>query len=230
MAGWAAGVFTRARNWVTDKNGAINPQAALFDQEDDNFAAGLNNCVTKDGLNKPSAAMDWNGQNLTNVAALAYTGSITGRGTALCKVKSVDTTRNTTTTLTDDTHLSGIALAASSYYAIEALIDFYAVTAPLMGAKWNLYYSGTQLISNAFTEGNVVGPNILTSGVASVSGTAGISIASAPNTVGGGLQRIFAFLATNGAGSLSIQWAQNSSNANNLVFRQGSYLRVMQVS
>lgn len=67
MAGWAAGVFTRARNWVTDKNGAVNPQAALFDQEDDNFASGLNNCVTKDGLNKPSATMDWNAQILKNV-------------------------------------------------------------------------------------------------------------------------------------------------------------------
>lgn len=75
MAGWAAGVFTRARNWVNDKNGAINPQAALFDQEDDNFATGLNNCVTKDGLNKPSASMDWNGQILTNVARITALGA-----------------------------------------------------------------------------------------------------------------------------------------------------------
>lgn len=67
MAGWSAGVFTRARNWAQDKLNTINPQAALFDQEDDNFAAGLNNCVTKDGLNKPSAAMDWNVQQLKNV-------------------------------------------------------------------------------------------------------------------------------------------------------------------
>lgn len=60
MAGWSGGVFTRARNWAQDKLNSINPQAALFDQEDDNFATGLNNCVTKDGLNKPTAAMDWN--------------------------------------------------------------------------------------------------------------------------------------------------------------------------
>jgi len=69
MAGWAAGVFTRARNWVSDKANLINPQAALFDQEDDNFATGLNNCVTKDGLNKPSATMDWNNQRLTSLGA-----------------------------------------------------------------------------------------------------------------------------------------------------------------
>jgi len=67
MAGWSGGIFSRARNWVSDKSGAINPQAALFDQEDDNFASGLNNCVTKDGLNKPSATMDWNAQILKNI-------------------------------------------------------------------------------------------------------------------------------------------------------------------
>lgn len=65
MAGWSGGVFTRARNWATDKLNTVNPQASLFDQEDDNFATGLNNCVTKDGLNKPTATMDWNSQRLT---------------------------------------------------------------------------------------------------------------------------------------------------------------------
>jgi len=76
MGGWSGGVYTRFRNWVSDKANSINPQAALFDQEDDGFAGGLNNCVTKDGLNKPSAAMDWNGQNLTGVLNFANTGTV----------------------------------------------------------------------------------------------------------------------------------------------------------
>lgn len=76
MGGWSGGVYTRFRNWVTDKANSINPQAALFDQEDDGFAAGLNNCVTKDGLNKPASAMDWNGQNLTGVLNFANTGTV----------------------------------------------------------------------------------------------------------------------------------------------------------
>lgn len=90
MAGWAGGVFTRARNWAQDKINLINPQASLFDQEDDNFATGLNNCVTKDGTNKPSAVMDWNAQRLSNLgspttngdaAAMligTFTGTLTG--------------------------------------------------------------------------------------------------------------------------------------------------------
>src|SRR5882762_1613859 len=76
MGGWSGGVYTRFRNWVSDKANSINPQAALFDQEDDGFAGGLNNCVTKDGLNKPSSAMDWNGQNLTGVLNFANTGTV----------------------------------------------------------------------------------------------------------------------------------------------------------
>lgn len=76
--GWAGGVFSRVRNWVTDKANSVNPQAALFDQEDDNFASGLNNCITKDGLSKPTTAMDWNGQDLTNVKTLTQlsTGTV----------------------------------------------------------------------------------------------------------------------------------------------------------
>jgi len=76
MGGWSGGVYTRFRNWVSDKANSINPQAALFDQEDDGFAAGLNNCLTKDGLNKPSSAMDWNGQSLTGVLNFANTGTV----------------------------------------------------------------------------------------------------------------------------------------------------------
>lgn len=76
MGGWSGGVYTRFRNWVTDKANSINPQAALFDQEDDGFAGGLNNCITKDGLNKPSSAMDWNGQSLTGVLNFANTGTV----------------------------------------------------------------------------------------------------------------------------------------------------------
>jgi hypothetical protein len=76
MGGWSGGVYSRFRNWVTDKANSINPQAALFDQEDDGFAAGLNNCITKDGLSKPTSAMDWNGQSLTGVLNLANTGTV----------------------------------------------------------------------------------------------------------------------------------------------------------
>ncbi len=50
-----SGLFTRVRNWVTDKNNGIKIVASLHDSEDDNLANGLNNCVTKDGQSKMAA-------------------------------------------------------------------------------------------------------------------------------------------------------------------------------
>jgi hypothetical protein len=107
MGGWSGGVYTRFRNWVTDKANSINPQASLFDQEDDGFAAGLNNCVTKDGLNKPSSAMDWNGQNLTGVLNFVNTGSV--------NLASGKWTISTSGNMTSAAPTSGISLSLTGF-------------------------------------------------------------------------------------------------------------------
>ena len=43
------GVFQRLRNWVADAAAGIKIRADYHDAEDDGFAAGLSNCITKDG-------------------------------------------------------------------------------------------------------------------------------------------------------------------------------------
>ena len=74
---WSGGVYTRGYpSWTSDANNNLPISATKFDTEDNDFAAGLNNCITKDGLSQPTSAMNWNGQNLTNVAQFATTGSI----------------------------------------------------------------------------------------------------------------------------------------------------------
>ncbi len=46
------------------------------------LATALSNCLTRDGQGKPSAAIDWNAKNLTNVAALAsVTLAVSGAST-----------------------------------------------------------------------------------------------------------------------------------------------------
>lgn len=75
MAFNGAGVFVRLYNWVNDAAAAINITASRMDAETDGIAAGLSNCITRDGQGKPSAAIDWNGQNLSNVANLSTTGN-----------------------------------------------------------------------------------------------------------------------------------------------------------
>lgn len=243
MAGWAGGVFTRARNWAQDKINLINPQAALFDQEDDNFSTGLNNCVTKDGTNKPSAAMDWNAQNLANIATLtAVTANITnlaatqGRGVMLSKFKTADTSRISTVTLTDDPHLASLALQANVSYAITLMLLFDATTTAGMGIQINLFYSNTFAstavggISGVVT-GSVnqvpYGSSLLK--IQSVSGTVSLAAVTVATASANGL--LFqGILQTTAAGNLSMQWAQNSNTANNLNMRQGSYLTAVQIS
>jgi hypothetical protein len=82
---WAAGVYTRGYpSWSNDAASNLPISATKFDTEDNDFAAGLNNCLTKDGLSIPNAPMTWglsNGQvlNLTRgsdgvVLGIARTG------------------------------------------------------------------------------------------------------------------------------------------------------------
>lgn len=51
-----SGTFIRVYNWVTDKINGVNITASRVDTEDDGFAAGLTNCVTRDGQGRMGAA------------------------------------------------------------------------------------------------------------------------------------------------------------------------------
>jgi hypothetical protein len=65
--GWSGGTFTRVHDWTTDEGSAIDIEASRMDAEDDNFAAGINACLAKDGSNTPSANLPMNGQRHLNV-------------------------------------------------------------------------------------------------------------------------------------------------------------------
>lgn len=151
MGGWSGGTYSRFRNWVTDKANSINPQAALFDQEDDGFAAGLNNCVTKDGLNKPASAMDWNGQNLTGVnlftaANVTVTGAtLPANGLYLQAANTVGFSSNSTLRLKVD--------AAGAW-------TFGAPTAGVTITVNGFANANTQLISASVTSGQSFGLEI----------------------------------------------------------------------
>lgn len=54
---WSGGVYTRGYpSWTNDANNNLPISATKFDTEDNDFAAGLNNCATVDGLNKMQAS------------------------------------------------------------------------------------------------------------------------------------------------------------------------------
>ena len=74
---FSSGTFSRIYNWVNEQLSSPIEISKLDAQEED-FATALNNCILRDGTGLPTAAMDWNGQNLTNVAAFTATGIVTG--------------------------------------------------------------------------------------------------------------------------------------------------------
>jgi len=74
---FSSGTFSRLYNWVNEQLSSPIEISKLDAQEED-FATALSNCMLRDGTGLPTAAQDWNGQNLTNVAAFTATGIVTG--------------------------------------------------------------------------------------------------------------------------------------------------------
>lgn len=65
------GLFERTHNWVSDKNAGVNITAARMDAEFDGVAAGLSNCVTKDGQTTVAANLGMAGFRHTGVSNAA---------------------------------------------------------------------------------------------------------------------------------------------------------------
>lgn len=237
MSGWSAGVFTRARNWAQDKLNAINPQAALFDQEDDNFATGLNNCVTKDGLNKPSATMDFNSQRLTALGDATGATDAMNRQSADARygttaIKTVATSRASTTTLTADPDL--LFVAASGTYIVDALLLFNEATTSIGGIQIGFYCTGGAGLAvnpQNLAVGSVFGAVYGSKGAWSISpATAALSITNvAIASTNDGL-RIHGVAAGTSLGTIGISWAQNSSNVNATNMLANSWLTVRKIA
>lgn len=54
------GTYTRGyASWTSDASNGLPISATKFDTEDNDFAAGIQNCLTIDGQNKPNATLTW---------------------------------------------------------------------------------------------------------------------------------------------------------------------------
>lgn len=65
--GWSGGVYTRERDFTDDEANGIKMLSANFDEEHDSIETGLNNCLTKDGTNSPSANLPMSTHRHTGV-------------------------------------------------------------------------------------------------------------------------------------------------------------------
>ena len=69
MAFDVLGVFHRVYNWIDDRDSGIKIMASRMDEEFNNIAEALSNCITRDGYGKPNSTVSWNNQKLSNLAA-----------------------------------------------------------------------------------------------------------------------------------------------------------------
>lgn len=67
MAFDGSGVFQRVRNWAADAAAGIKIRADLHDSEDDGFAAGLSNCITRDGQSTITQNIGFNNKRITGL-------------------------------------------------------------------------------------------------------------------------------------------------------------------
>lgn len=63
-----AGVYQRVRNWVADATAGIKIRADYHDAEDDGFAAGLSNCIARDGQSIITQNIPFNSKRITALA------------------------------------------------------------------------------------------------------------------------------------------------------------------
>lgn len=71
--GWSGGTYTKGNQgtggWAGDESSGIGIEAGRHDTQDNDFANGINNCLTKDGQNTPTANLPMGGYKHINVAA-----------------------------------------------------------------------------------------------------------------------------------------------------------------
>ena len=112
--GWdGAGNFTRARNWQNDEAADIDMLSANFDEEDDNFATGINACLTKNGETKSTADFRPNATRsyALGSTALRWTTAYLGTGV---NVQSATAAAATTIAFTDGTSARTITIPDAS--------------------------------------------------------------------------------------------------------------------
>jgi len=68
MAFNGSGTFLRLYNWATDRSNGVKIRADRMDAEFDGIAAGLSNCIARDGQSTVSADIPWNNKKITNLA------------------------------------------------------------------------------------------------------------------------------------------------------------------
>lgn len=136
-----SGTFNRLYSWVVDAANSINISSTRTDAEMNGFAAGLTNCITRDGQSPPSADLPMGGKKLTNLGNATVSTDALNMGTADSRYI-----------------LSSGAISLSGTLTVAGLIT----------ASANLAVTGTVTATSTYTSS---GAGFISNGFLNVSGT-----------------------------------------------------------
>ena len=137
MAFNGTGTFVRAYNWATDAANSIMIDATRMDGEDNGFASGLSNCLTRDGQSPALANIPLGGfkitglANGTNATDAAAFGQISGFATLASPVFTGTPAAPTAAVNTNTTQLATTAFVIGQGYAALAGPTFTGVAIPI---------------------------------------------------------------------------------------------------
>lgn len=140
-------------------------------------------------------------------------------------VKTADTSRSSTTTLANDSELL-LQIPEGGQYEIEGYLRFNGGGG---GFKRALAYSGT-VHSEGINVGGVAHVNGTGSVVAAADGTAAVSNATITASGVGDYHLLTGSAHFTTSGNLTVQWAQNSSNATATTLKAGSFIRARKLA
>lgn len=205
------------------RTGAVIPVSGDYSKSD----VGLSNVTNVAQLplsyldTDNTLAADSDSKVASQKATKSYVdNSIAGNLTNI--VKQTTETKNSDTTLADDAELVQ-SLEASSSYSVEIFVGFYFDATP--DIKIALAFGGTL---TSWLANSVICEN---DSAASFTNVFNDTTLTTTHTITGGNTN--GFLKISGiievgasGGNLSVQWAQNTSDAGNTIVYKGSYLRI----
>ena len=166
-------------------------------------------------------------QTLTNKTLTTSTllGDTTGLGVGIARSKATTTGRNTTTTFTDDPDL--IVPLSAGRWEVELTLPIFATVSGAGGIKFQMAFSGTQ--TNNFFMGWGFINSAQSSQAAQLLATSLFASAAISTSSPNDWVRLSGVITVTVAGNLSLQWAQQSSNANNANVAAGSSMTCVKV-
>lgn len=236
MAFNGSGVFVRLYNWVTDKANGVNITASKMDAEMDGFAAGLSNCVTRDGQGGIASSFNPAVDNTYSLGSgalrwVALNGIDINLMSVLGAHKSTLTSRASTTTPANDPDL--VVVLSAGIWRIDATLFFNAIATSGVtpGIRAGLNFAGNTNNSRFVIYGssdsataNPFAISLFGTNQTQVVSYAAQASAQVDTMIINGLISVIG--STQG---LSVSWAQNNSSSNATQLLENSFLTARRI-